>query len=220
MTVRRSRTFQVLLTTTLLVGCAASRPVDDIRTSADELYEQGAYAEAAHEYAQIVERYPGDWQGQYKLGRCWLELGEAPDARRALEIAQRSRPHDDDVADALAEAMYEEGDEEQLFAFVYERAQSTGSVRAYRRLAHYSWALHDPDLAQMALETAIVLDGAETVEPYLDAATFHQGLGNADMVRRRLRQAYGIDPFDQRVHDRLRAVGEVPGPTLALPPGK
>lgn len=220
MTVRRSRTLQVLLMTALLGGCAASRPVDDIRASADEFYEQGAYAEAAHDYAQIVERYPGDWQGQYQLGLCWLELGEASDARRALEVAQRRRPNDADVADALAKSMYQEGDETQLFTFVYERAQSTRSVRAYRRLAHYSWALHDPDLAQMALKTAIVLDDAETVEPYLDAATFHQGLGNADMARRRLRQAYGIDPFDQRVHDRLRALGEVPGPTLALPPGK
>ena len=46
--------------TALLGGCAASRPVDEIRASADEFYEQGAYAEAAHHHAQIVQRYPGD----------------------------------------------------------------------------------------------------------------------------------------------------------------
>ena len=71
----------------------------------------------------------------------------------------------------------------------------------------------------MALETAIRLDGARSVEPYLDAAGFAERLGDIDQALRRLRQAYGIDPRDQRVQQRLRALGEVPGPTILLPPG-
>lgn len=200
-----------------IVGC--QRPIDSIRTQGDSLFKQGDYAEAADAYAQITDRYPGDWEGQYRLGLCRLELGEAFAARRALEIAHSRRPSDSKIADALAEAMYQEGDETGLFAFLRERAESMQSVEAYRRLARFSIELSDPDSARVALETAIRLDGARTVEPYLDAAGFAERLGDVDQALYRLRQAYRINPRDQRVQRRLRALGEVPGPTIGLPPG-
>ena len=81
-------------------------------------------------------------------------------------------------------------------------------------------ALNDPDSAQVALETAIAVDEGKTVEPYLQAAAFAQRLGDLEMALRRLRQAYGINPYDERVKQRLRELGEVPGPTIALPPGR
>jgi tetratricopeptide (TPR) repeat protein len=78
----------------------------------------------------------------------------------------------------------------------------------------------DADSAQTAFETAIVLDEGKTVEPYLQSAEFAENLGDMDQALRRLRQAYGINPKDPRVSQRLRELGEVPGPTIALPPGK
>ena len=66
----------------------------------------------------------------------------------------------------------------------------------------------------------IAIDNGQTTDPYLLAASFAERLGDLDLALRRLRQAYGIDPYDENVNDRLTALGEVPGPTLALPPGR
>jgi Tfp pilus assembly protein PilF len=80
--------------------------------------------------------------------------------------------------------------------------------------------MNDPDSAQVAIRTAIELDDGRSVEPYLVAADLAERLGDLDLAVRRLRQAYGIDSRNDRVRERLRDLGEIPGPTLALPPGR
>jgi tetratricopeptide (TPR) repeat protein len=209
-----------LLAAALLGGCAAQRPVDSIRASGDRYYARGDFETAASEYREITDRYPGDWKGQYMLGRSLLELGRPTEARRALEVAHTRRPDNDMVVEALAEAMLREGDEATLFAFLRERAADTHAAVDYTRLARYSIEMNDPDSAQTAIDTAIDVDEGHTVEPYLVAADLAQQLGDLDQSVHRLRQAYGVDSNDPRVVERLRAMGEVLGPTLALPPGR
>jgi tetratricopeptide (TPR) repeat protein len=207
-----------VLAAVILSGCAASVPSESLRESGDRLFKLGDYAGAAEHYQEIVERYPGDWRAQYQLGRCHLELDRPAEARRGLEIALTRRPDSVEVADALAEAMFQQGDESHLFAFLRDRARSTQSPHAYLRLAKYSRAMNDPDSAMLAIETAMRLDDARTVEPYLAAADLAEEVGDLELAVRRLQEAYGIDPLDQRVTARLRALDEIPGPTLALPP--
>ena len=213
-----SRTLGILILACLF-GCG-QQPIESLRTSGDRLYERGDYASAAAKYAQIADRYPGDWEAHYRLGLCRLEMGELSAARRELEVARTSRPRDPDVVDALAEAILLQGDEAELFSYVKKRAESEQTVRAWLRLARYAARLGDADSAQTAFETAIVLDDGKTVEPYLQTAKFAEDLGDMDQALRRLRQAYGINPRDPRVAQRLRELGEVPGPTIVLPPGK
>lgn len=203
----------------ILAGCQTGRPATAIRQDADWYYARGDYTSARAEYAEIAERYPGDWQAQYRLGQCNLALEHNAEARRALEIAHTVRPDNERISDALAEAMFRLGEEDQLFTFLNERAKSTQSVHAYLRLARYAMNSGDPDLAKVALNTAISLDEGRTVDPYLAAAEFAERLGNPDLAIKRLRQAYGIDPGNDQVRERLIALGEIPGPTLALPPG-
>ena len=210
----------MLVAATILTGCAMQRPTHEIREAGDWHFKRGDYARAAQEYQEIAARHPGDWEAQYKLGLSLLETGDLRDARRALEIAHDRKPDNPDVVDALAEAMYRQGDEAQLFAFLRDRAQSTQTVRAYLRLGKYAAEMNDPDSAQVAVRTAIELDNGRTVEPYLVASEFAQARGQVDEAVRRLRQAYGINPDDERVLTRLRELGEIPGPTLALPPGR
>ena len=205
-----------LLILVVAAGCS-QRPVPTIRDRGDFLFRQGDYATAAKEYAEITDRYPGDWEAHYQLGRCRLELGELADARANLEIAYTIRPGDADVVDLLAETMYQQDDREALFVFVKERAESKQTVRAWLRLGRYAADLGDADSAQTAYDTAILLDGGISVEPYLEAATFAEHIGDTDQALRRLRQAYGINPRDARVNQRLRALDVVPGPTIALP---
>ncbi|MHC4211298.1 MAG: tetratricopeptide repeat protein [Planctomycetota bacterium] len=143
-----SRTLGVLILACLF-GCG-QQPIESLRTSGDRLYERGDYASAAAKYAQIADRYPGDWEAHYRLGLCRLEMGELSAARTELKVALTNRPRDPDVVDAQ----------------------------------------------------------------------FAEDLGDMDQALRRLRQAYGINPRDPRVGQRLRELGEVPGPTIVLPPGK
>ncbi|MHC4415084.1 MAG: tetratricopeptide repeat protein [Planctomycetota bacterium] len=212
-------TVVLILLSAMMAGCGA-RPVETIRDSGDFRFERGNFAGAAEEYTEITERYPGDWEAHYRLGLCQLELQRLDEARRALEIARTQRPRDTRIADALAESMFQQGDEAALFAFLKGRAEADQTVEAYLRMARYAVAMGDPDSAQVAFETAIVLDDGRSVEPYLEAAAFAERLGDMDEALRRLRQAYGIEPLDERVNQRLRDLGEVPGPTFALPPGK
>ncbi|MHC4216952.1 MAG: tetratricopeptide repeat protein [Planctomycetota bacterium] len=213
-----SRSLCVLIL--VLLGGCSQRPAESLRKDGNFLYEHGDYAKAAQKYAEITERYPGDWEAHYRLGLCQLELDELSAARRELEVAHTSRPGDPDVVDALAETMFLQGQEAQLYTFVKQQAESAQTVRAWLRQGRYAARLGDADSAQTAFETAIVLDNGKTVDPYLQASKFAEDLGDMDQALRRLRQAYAIEPTDPRVIKRLRELGEIPGPTIGLPPGK
>ncbi|MDY7107703.1 MAG: tetratricopeptide repeat protein [Planctomycetota bacterium] len=218
-----SRSLPVLmsvLAAVILCACASQRPTPTVRESGDLRFKRGDYIGAAVEYQEIVARFPGDWEAQYRLGLCQMELGQLAEAERSLAIAHSRRRDHPGVTDALAEVLYRQGDEAQLFAFLRQQAESTQSVGAYLRLADYSMKMNDPDSATVAIETAIELDGAQSVEPYILAADVAELVGDTELAILRLRQALGMAPDDERIADRLRALGEVPGPTLVLPPGR
>ncbi len=212
--------FLILLALVVVTGCATQRPIDSVRDRGDFQFRRGNYAAAAQEYTEITQRYPGDWRAQYRLGLCLLEVGKPDKARRALEIARDGNPRDNRIVDALAEAMYEHGVSTELFAFLAERAQAMRTVEDYLRLGDYAMKLGDPDSAHLAFETAIALNDGRSVRPYLAAAEFAEFVGDQDAAVRWLQQAYNIDPRDRRVLRRLRDLGEVPGPTLAMPSGQ
>ncbi|MBX3375347.1 MAG: tetratricopeptide repeat protein [Phycisphaeraceae bacterium] len=201
-------------------GCASPRPVDRVRESGDHHFDRGEYREAAAEYREIVDRYPGDWMGQYRYGLSLLELREYEAARRALKVATDRRPADPDLADAYAEALFRAEAPAQLFAFLRDRAEQTGSSRAWMRLARYAAESGDPDTARLAIDTAIAVDPESSTAPYLLAADLAEAIGDVDLSVRRLRQALWIDVQNDAVNTRLRALGHVPGPTFRLPPGR
>ncbi len=66
-------------------GCA-TRPIESVRTSADFQFQHQEYQQAAIGYSEIADRAPGDWQAQYRLGLCELELGNPDRARTALAV--------------------------------------------------------------------------------------------------------------------------------------
>jgi predicted Zn-dependent protease len=210
-----------LIAATCIGGCNTSpRPVEAIRASGDHRYKFADYEGARDEFAEIVARHPGDWHAQFMLGQSMLKTGEYSGARRALETAYTHKPDNQAVADALAETLFQQKDESRLYAFLRDRAASTQSVESHLRLARYALELNDPDSAQTAVDTAIQLDNGQTTEPYLEAARLAERLGQMDEAVRRLRQAYGVNPQDRRVHERLTKLGETPGQVTPLPPGR
>lgn len=219
MTVRSWMMLSVLAVSLYGTGCG-SRPTETIRASGDYRFKQGNYAMARDEYAEIVARYPGDWQAQYMLGRSLLRTNDFSGARRALEIAYSSRPDDPAIAEALAEVMLAQGDESRLFAFLRERATRAQTVESHLMLARYAMEMNDPDSAQRAVDTAIQIDNGRTTDPYLAAASLAERLGQLDTAVHRLRQAKGVNHNDVRVREKLRELGEDPATVLPLPPGR
>jgi tetratricopeptide (TPR) repeat protein len=204
-----------------LSGCSsAPRPIEIIRESGEHRYKYADYDGARDEFAEIVSRYPGDWQAQYMMGKSMLKTGELSAARHALETAYTHQPENQDVADALAEAMYQQNDESRLFAFLRDRAATTQRVQAHLVLARYASQLNDPDSAKTAIETAIELDNGATTEPYLEAAKLAEKLGDLELATRRVKQAYGVNPSDRRVIEQLERMGMKPAEVSPLPPGR
>ena len=216
---RSALVLPVLLLGLAQAGCT-TRPIESVRSSADFQFQQQQYNQAAIGYTEIVDRAPGDWRAQYRLGLCELDIGNPDRARTALEIAHARKPDNPDVVDALSEAMFRQGDEQALFDLLTQRAEDKRTVRAWLRLGRYSAELGDADTALAAFETAIEIDAGRSAEPYVQTALFSQQLGDLDGALRRLRQAYRIDPDDPIIDQRLRDLGEVPGPTIGLPSGR
>jgi tetratricopeptide (TPR) repeat protein len=203
-----------------LPACSGPRPVDQVKASGDDAFVRGDFVLARDEYGEAVDRYPGDWQAQYNYGLTCLELGAWDSARTALKVANDRRPENDDVADAYAEALFRVGDREALVAFVLGRAADIGSTRDWVRAAQSMDRIGDRDAALAAIETAIEVDDADSPLPYVVAAELAERTGDQALAVRRLRQAYGIRPGDPDVEAALEALGEIPGPSFALPPGR
>ncbi len=205
---------------TAFAGCSQQKPVHILREDGDFHFDHGQYDAAAMNFQEIVDREPSDWYGQYMLGRSLTELHRPKEARTALEQAYALQPANDDVADALPEAMLEDGDHNELFAFLRGRADERRSTKAYLDLARYAMALDDVDSADVALLTAIEVDGGRTAEPYLRRAEYAERIGDMDEAVHRVRQAYGINPHHAGVLAKLREYGEDPATITPPPPGR
>lgn len=211
----------------LLSGCGPT-PIVTLRKSGDFNYKYQNYQAAADDFGQIIERSPGDWEAQYRYGQCMMQLGDLQAAKRSLEIAQIAVPNNDDVAFALAECYYRLEDQTRLYQLLRDRAQTNASMESWLLMSQYALELNDPDTARTAALNAIEVDQNQaeagiqplSASPYYQAALVDLRVGERDKAIRRLRQAYGINPQDTRVTGKLVELGQVPGPTLALPPGK
>ncbi len=217
----RILTAAVIVNLATLGGCAGgNRPIETIRASGDHYFVAGEWESSRDEFSEIVAKLPGDWDAQYKLGVSQLNLKETSAARRALEIAHTRQPANREVAGALAETMFQQGDEARLMAFLRQRASTTQQAHDYLQLGRYAMALNDPDTAQVAIDTAIEIDAGKTADPYLESSVLAERLGRMDEAVRRLRQGLGINGDDFRVKERLRALGEDPAMVIPLPPGR
>ena len=133
-------------------------------------------------------------------------------------IVNGVRPNDTEVVDKFAESMFKAGSFDRLISFLQLRAEDTRQVDDYLRLGWYAVETGDADLAQRALLTAARLDGGRSVQPHLALADFYLAAGDRGKAMRRLRMALGVDPEHEIVKSKIRAMGEIPGPSFALTP--
>lgn len=204
------------------VGCETTpdAPTVTLQKKGDHDFEWGRYEAAATYYGQILDREPGDESALEGYGRCMLALGRPGDAAESFALAVARRPGDRDLLVLLAESRFEAGEVDEAFDLVRTWALDNNDAKAWYKLADFSRRSNDPDTAKEAIVRAIEIDPDGTAAYYILAAEIDVDLlQDTNSALRRLRQAYGLEPGNQEIADRIRAYGEIPGPTLVLPPG-
>lgn len=211
-------TFTMLSVLVLAVGCAGQRSIARVRVDADQHAYYARFEQARADYQEVVDRAPSDWTYRVKLAETLSALGDHAGAAAQYAIIAGVRPFDDEIAERYARAMFDADQHDRLISYLQRRAEDTRTVGDYLRLGWYSVETGDADLALLALLTAVRLDAGRTVAPQLALADFYFAAGDRAEAVRRLRMAHYIDPADDAVRQRIRALGEVPGPSFALAP--
>lgn len=211
-------TFVLFALTLAPLGCTTQRALHVVRDDGDKAFAREQFEVARADYQEVVERAPNDWEYRVKLADTLMLVGEPKLAQEQYAVVHGIRPHDDEIVEKFAESMFESGDHDRLISFLQRRAEDTQTVGDYLRLGWYAIETGDADLAQRALLTAARLDGGRTVEPQLALAEFYLAAGDEREAMRRLRMALGVDPENELVKSRIRALGEIPGPSFALTP--
>lgn len=209
----------LLIAAGTLPGCA-QRSLLAVQQSGERAYQQGDFERAQSDFQEYVDRRPGDPIGHYNLGRAYLKTSPPHPgmAREQLMVAYAQLDQKDEVLESLCEAYIAAHQNEELFKFLRGRAMDRQQVSDYVRLAKYAQKLGDVDEARTALLTAAKIDGGQSCELQLTIADFFTSVGDREKARQRLQMAYYLDPNNTRVQERIRANGEVPGPTFALKP--
>lgn len=203
-----------------LGGCVKGKSSEQLIADGDHAYRYGRYEEAAGDFKQVLDRYPGDVAANLGYARTQIALGDLDAARSALETAAASKPEDFQISLLLAEVLFKQRDTTRLYQLLRDRAVEQGNAEAWIVMARYALELDDPDTAQTAVVAALEISDDSSPEPYLLASELAERVGDQKEALRRLRQAYGLAPNDPRIEAMLREYGEVPGPTIALPPGR
>jgi Flp pilus assembly protein TadD len=200
-------------------GC---RSAPYLRQRGREAFDVGQYGRAEQLYSQAVERDPSNWSAHYHLGLAHLEQNRPLDAQTELELALSVRPENPAVRkihDGMAEAFYQQKDAAALHGLLRQACDEYGTSYEFLRQAKYMSLMGDSDNARIALRKAMHFAAPGDAAPYLATADFYDSIGDEKNAVIALRRALYLKPDSEKVHNRLRDHGVIPGPTIALPPG-
>jgi predicted Zn-dependent protease len=207
----------VLVAASLLAGCA-QRTLPAVRESGDRAFMRGDYNKAAADYKEYVERKPGESGVQLMYAKTLLLMKQPTPAVEHASIAYDQNPTNEDYIETKAQALFEAGKTEELYRFLRGQCDSRGQPSDYIRLGRFSALQGDADGAEHALLTAARVDGGKSAAPQLALAEFYHSIGDKTHEFNRLRVAMYLDPRNLAIQERIRSLGEVPGPSLAMPP--
>lgn len=211
-----------------LASCQTNRPLDYVRQSGDEHYSHQRYAQALTDYEEYTERAPGDARGNYDLGRTLLQLNRVSEAIPPLWVAYDVDSTRPEYVNTLAEALcraaesatVDLGERAELYRFLNARVKQFPTPEEFIRLGKYAERLGDADEALTAYLTAARIDLGQSLAPQLALAEFHLARGDREEGLRRLRMALYLDQTNAEIAAKIRAQGEIPGPTFALQPAE
>lgn len=210
----------IVLGAAVLLGCSSQRPLHIVQQSGQRNYDKGDYVAAAADFKEYTDRRPAFLPARYSLGQSYMELGEYSLAREQFALCLGVDGGNEAYADALAEALLAANEREALMAHLHRVCGERGRVNDYLRLGRYAMKIGNVDEAQTALATAARIDGGRSVAPQLALAEMHRSLGDRQGELRRLAMALYLDPGNLKIQERIRELGEVPGPTFAAVPAE
>lgn len=199
-------------------GCAQERPLTRVREVGDIKFGAGNYSGALSDYVEYERRKPDDVDVRLRLAETYLRSGDAKAAREQMHIVRDVKPAKEDSIEGLADALAAAGEQEELMLFLQKMTRERGGVSDYMRLGTYAQQVGNVDEAQEAYLQAARLDGGKSSRIQLALADFYESLGDKSNTLKRLRMAMYLDPKNEEIPARVRALGEIPGPSLAMPP--
>ncbi len=202
----------------VLSGCTATRTLPRVKEVGDRAYRDGRWEEARVEYQEYVDRKPGEAEIQMKLARTLIELKRSDEAVNSAAVAYDAEPNNPEAIETFAAALFEAKRSDQLFRLLNGNCEKRGLVADYDRLGRYQTKLGLNDDASQAFTMAAKIDGGKTLDPQLALARFYRHIGDKQSEIRRLRMALSLDPSNPEIYVRLKELGEIPGPSLALTP--
>lgn len=199
-------------------GCSGTRTLPAVKEMGDRQYRHQNWEAARVEYQEYVDRKPGDKEVQVLLAQCLIKLGQPHLAVTHAQVAFDLEPNDVEAIETYCTALADSKKTDELYRVLNGNCQTRGSVADYDRLARYQLKLGDPDGAERSFIMAAKVDGGKNIEPQLALANFYKSINDKAGETRRLRMALYLKPTEQKIYDRLRELGEIPGPSLALFP--
>lgn len=199
-------------------GCASKRPIHVVQQSGDRNFAKGDYGAALKDYLEYVDRRPGNGEVRHNLARTLLATNQPSKGVEHAWMAYDDSPQNETYIETLCECLFRAGKTEELHKLVRDHADSRGRVTDYLRLGRFTYRMGDPDGAELAFLTAAKIDRGRTVPPQMALSSFYSDIGDKLAAFERLRMALYLDPNNSEIHNRIRGLGEIPGPTLALPP--
>ena len=201
-------------------GCASQRPLIIVEDSANDAWARGDLPGARAGYEEIVDRRPQEWRSRLMLARIAALEDRWEDVDRQIDIVYSFAAGDPEVLDLLAEAKLRTGQLDEMERELRNAAAVSGRWEDWLRLGESLARAGDLDGARGPLETAARLDRGQSVRPQLALARLHAEAGDEAAALRRYRMVLYLDPSSAEARSRIREAGEIPGPTLAVPPAE
>lgn len=206
-----------------MAACQGPRSTEQSIDLGNHYLEFGEWQKAADAFQPVIQNAPGLWKGEYGYGVAMANLGDLVTARRCLETANDHSPGNLAIITALADVMFRQGDQGQMYQLLRGAGAALGRAEPYLVLGEYALKLKDDDSALLAYQSAIEVNSGKlrpmTTEPYYQLAMLQLRIGNPAEAQRRLRQAYGISATDPRVSQALESQGVTLDASTAIPPG-
>lgn len=219
------RTALIFLASSLLaIGCQSTRKVQntlalgEIQNQAGFAEQKGDDAKAIELWTEYVERRPQQASAQYRLGRLLLRNGQPEAATDHLWVAHDLKPGNLEYLDLLAESMHQAGERDNMFQLLRDTIEEGGLAAGHLRLAKFSLRAGLIDEAEESIRIAAAVDGTESDRAYRALAALARQTGDAEAEIEAWRTVLWFDPTDTEANQRLFDLGEVPGPSLAIPP--
>lgn len=192
--------------------------LNDLHIRAAVAEDEGDWDEAYALWSEYVDRRPQSALAEYRLGQVEMRLGLYEQAVGHLRVAHDLEPGNIQYLEALAQAYVAVGEQDQLMTLLRQTAEEGPDGSGYLRMGRFAQEAGLLDEAKEAFELAIVNYRGQSAEPYMAMADFGQAIGNHDMEVRNLRYALWFDRDHASISARLRDLGMIPGPSLALEP--